>query len=102
MEKNKYNTRGMKETCLNCGKTVCILAGIGNVARINENNGCWITKMKRKHPLLKTEIEMLQLILEDKTFPTKEYRLKLVERLEELKKKWYKIKLTKKRKKKQR
>ncbi|GAG59105.1 unnamed protein product [marine sediment metagenome] len=44
-EKNKeYDTRGMKETCLNCGKESCGLAGVGNVARINENNGCWIPK----------------------------------------------------------
>jgi len=38
----KYDTRGMKETCLNCGKKTCVLAGVGNVARINENNGCWV------------------------------------------------------------
>ena len=31
----KYNTLGMKETCLNCGKKSC-------EARRNENNGCWI------------------------------------------------------------
>ena len=37
----EYDTRGMKETCLNCGKKGCTLAGIGNVASINENNGCW-------------------------------------------------------------
>jgi len=37
-----YNTRGMEETCLNCGKKSCNLAGVGNQARINENNGCWI------------------------------------------------------------
>ncbi len=49
--------------------------------------------MTRKKPLLRTEIEMLQIILEDKTFPTEEYRLKLVERLEELKKMWYKVKV---------
>ena len=37
-----YNDRGMKETCLNCGKKTCTLAGKGNIARINENDGCWV------------------------------------------------------------
>jgi len=46
----------------------------------------------RKKPLLRNEIEMLQLILKDKVFPTGEYRLKLVKRLEELKRRWYKLK----------
>jgi hypothetical protein len=41
MEK-PYDTKGMKETCLNCGKEECALAGVGNVARENENNGCWV------------------------------------------------------------
>ena len=31
----------MSETCWNCGKD-CPLAICGNVAGINENNGCWI------------------------------------------------------------
>lgn len=44
----KYDTLGMKETCLNCGKVSCDLAGIGNEARLNENNGCWIPKTKSK------------------------------------------------------
>jgi len=48
--------------------------------------------MARKHPLLRNEIEMLQLILEDRVFPTPSYRLKLVYQLEELKKRWYKVK----------
>ena len=43
----KYNTRGLKETCLNCGKKGCVLAGIGNIARINENDGCWISLHKK-------------------------------------------------------
>ena len=38
----KYDTKGMKETCLNCGKKSCNLAGVGNIAKINENDGCWI------------------------------------------------------------
>lgn len=38
----KYNTRGKIETCLNCGKKSCNLSGVGNVAGINENDGCWI------------------------------------------------------------
>ena len=42
--KKIYDARGMKETCLNCGKEDCNLASVGNVARINENNGCWIPK----------------------------------------------------------
>ena len=50
--------------------------------------------MKRKHPLLKNEIEMIQIVLREEGFPTKEYRLKLVERLEELKGKWYKNKFS--------
>jgi len=37
--------------------------------------------MARKHPLLRNEIEMLQLILEDRVFPTPSYRLKLVYQL---------------------
>ena len=41
----EYDTRGMKETCLNCGKKTCNLAGVGNKARINVNNGCWIFSM---------------------------------------------------------
>ena len=45
---NKYNTRGLKETCLNCGKKTCALAGVGNQAKINENDGCWIPKEKWK------------------------------------------------------
>jgi len=28
--------------CLNCGKEECSLAGVGNKAGINENDGCWI------------------------------------------------------------
>ena len=45
-EQVTYDTRGLKETCLNCGKTSCNLAGVGNKARINENNGCWILNKK--------------------------------------------------------
>ena len=48
--------------------------------------------MKRKKPLLKNEIKMLQLILEDKAFPRDEYISKLVRQLEELKAMWYKVK----------
>lgn len=40
--KKKYDTQGMKETCLNCGKESCPLACVGNEAGINENDGCWI------------------------------------------------------------
>jgi len=48
--------------------------------------------MRRKHILLRNEIEMLQIILEDKAFPTKRYRMRLVVKLEDLKKLWYKVK----------
>ncbi len=51
--------------------------------------------MKRKNPLLKNEIEMMQIILMEKGFPTKEYRKKLANNLEELKKLWYKVKTKK-------
>ena len=47
-KKDEYDTRGMKETCLNCGKKDCNLAGVGNRARLNENDGCWIPKEKDK------------------------------------------------------
>ena len=40
--KKKYDTGGMRETCLNCGKEACALACVGNMAGHNENNGCWI------------------------------------------------------------
>jgi len=52
-------------------------------------------KIKRKHILLRNEIEMLQIILEDRAFPTEEYRFRLIKRLEELKGLWYKVKLKK-------
>ena len=39
--KTEYDNCGTKETCLNCGKETCHLAGIGNQVRHNENNGCW-------------------------------------------------------------
>ena len=50
---------------------------------------------KRKTPLLKSEIEMLQMILKEEVYPTQEYKLKLSNRLEILKRMWYKIKLKK-------
>jgi len=39
---SKYDTKGLKETCLNCGKKSCVLSIVGNEAKVNENNGCWI------------------------------------------------------------
>jgi hypothetical protein len=33
-----------EETCITCGKKSCNLAGVGNQAGINENDGCWIPK----------------------------------------------------------
>lgn len=47
MKQKEYNTLGMEDTCLNCGKNSCALAGVGNVAQINENDGCWIPQRKR-------------------------------------------------------
>ena len=44
---------------------------------------------KRKHTLLKNEIEMLQLILKNEVYPIEKYRLKLADRLEKLKEEWY-------------
>jgi len=46
----------------------------------------------RKHCLLRNEIEMLQIVLREEGYPTREYRLKLAERLENLKREWYKVK----------
>ena len=53
-------------------------------------------KEMRKKILLRNEIEMLQIILREEGFPTKEYRLELAKKLEELKIKWYKVKELKK------
>ena len=49
-------------------------------------------KKRRNHILLKNEIEMIQIILREEGLPTKEYRLNLVEKLQELKRSWYKVK----------
>ena len=39
------NFKPMKtEDCINCGRETCALAGIGNKAGINENNGCFVKK----------------------------------------------------------
>lgn len=51
--------------------------------------------MKRKKALLKNEIEMLQFVLREEGYPTKEYRLKLADKLEDLKKELYKVRETK-------
>ncbi len=48
MSGDNYNTLGMSETCLNCGKKGCALAGVGNRARINENNGCWVPQVYKR------------------------------------------------------
>jgi hypothetical protein len=48
--------------------------------------------MKRKHILLRTEIELLQKCLMEEVYPAMFWRKKLVEQLEELKCKWYKVK----------
>ena len=47
--------------------------------------------MKMKHILLRNEIEMIQIVLREEGFPTQEYRLELANKLEELKKLWYKV-----------
>jgi len=52
--------------------------------------------LKRKHPLLKCEIRMLQLILQGKAFPTEKYKRELVERLDNLKSACYTSKENKK------
>ena len=44
-----------------------------------------------KHILLRNEIEMIQIVLREEGFPTQEYRLELANKLEELKKLWYKV-----------
>ncbi len=38
---------------------------------------------------------MLQMILKEEVFPIKDYRIKLVNQLENLKKDWYKVKASK-------
>jgi len=45
----------------------------------------------RKHILLKNEIEMIQIVLKEEGYPTKECRENLANRLEDLKKLWYKV-----------
>ena len=52
--------------------------------------------MKRKRPLLKNEIEMIQIILRKEGYPTDKYRERLAGRLEDLKELWYKVKPKKK------
>ena len=47
---------------------------------------------KRKHILLKNEIETIQKVLLGLVYPTETYMIKLVNRLDELKKSWYKVK----------
>ena len=46
---------------------------------------------RRKHPLLKNEINMIQNSLLGEVTPTFGTRVDLVKRLEELKKQWYKV-----------
>ncbi len=45
-----------------------------------------------KHPLLKNEIETLQLILSGRVFPREAYCIKLINKLDDLKKRDYKVK----------
>jgi hypothetical protein len=47
--------------------------------------------MKRKHILLKNEIENLQMIVNDEIYVANFYKVNLIKRLEELKRKWYKV-----------
>jgi hypothetical protein len=51
-------------------------------------------KHKRKHILLKNEIEMIQNILCENVYPRQNYKIELANRLSELKIKWYKGKKT--------
>ena len=62
MTDKSYDTRGMEETCLNCGKESCALAGVGNKAGINENNGCWI-------PHEKSHKNLMEELYSDPKFP---------------------------------
>jgi len=48
--------------------------------------------MKRKHILLKNEIELIQMTLKGEVFPTEFHIEKLVNNLENLKRAWYKVK----------
>lgn len=48
--------------------------------------------MKRKHILLRNEIELLQKTLAGEVYPADFWKQKLIEQLEELKCKWYKVK----------
>lgn len=50
---------------------------------------------KRKHALLKNEIEMIQEFLVGDVYPDAKYLIKLHERLENLKREWYKVKTKK-------
>jgi hypothetical protein len=47
--------------------------------------------MRRKHILLKNEIENLQMIVNNKIYVANFYKVNLIKRLEELKRKWYKV-----------
>ncbi len=52
MLKDKLLSGDEGETCITCGKKSCALAGQGNCAGINENDGCWepkegVVKLKR-------------------------------------------------------
>jgi len=46
----------------------------------------------RKIPLKKNEIEMMQIVLCNEAFPTREYRMELCNMIEDLKAHWYKVK----------
>lgn len=48
--------------------------------------------MKRKHILLRNEIELLQETLAGNVYPAEFWKKEIIERLEELKCKWYKVK----------
>ena len=48
--------------------------------------------MKRKHILLRNEIDNLQRIIKGEIYPADFYIENLINRLENLKKKWYKVK----------
>ncbi len=38
----EYPMSNRAHSCLNCGKKACSLAGVGNQAATNENDGCWL------------------------------------------------------------
>jgi len=51
-----------------------------------------MARKRRKHPLLKNEIEMIQKTLSNEVYPAEFYIKHLIKQLQELKQEWYKSK----------